>query len=64
MREAGTKKYILYDFNYMKFKNRQNLSLLIEINELTRKGHDGNFWNDGNALYLVLGGRNTLDRSL
>ena len=41
--------YELYSFNHMKSNNRLNLSL-------TRKGHDGPVLDDGNALYLVLGG--------
>lgn len=52
---------MLYDFNYMKFKNGWNLSLLLKVKERTRKGHNGTFCNDGNALYLVLGGGHTLD---
>lgn len=44
----------------MKFRNRPKLSLFIEIKEPTGREHDRTFWNDGNALYLGLGGGYTL----
>lgn len=61
VKEAGTKECMLYDFHSLKFKNRPKLPLFIEIKELTGKGHDETFWNDGNALYLSLRGGYTLD---
>ena len=33
------------------------------MKKLTRKGHDGTVLDDGNALYLVLGGGYTLENS-
>lgn len=60
-KELDTEEYIWYDSIFMKFQNQQNWSMLIKmsgwgylcrlVSELIGKGHNRNFWGDGNMLF-------------
>lgn len=41
-KEATTEEYILYDSIHIKFKKRQNLSMVVEVWKVaTLRGHEG-----------------------
>lgn len=54
-----TNQYIVYDSIYVKFKNRKNVNMAIEIITMVPYGIlevQGDFWSDENVLYLILNG--------
>lgn len=51
----------MYDIAYIKFKNRQNESMVVEVRIVVTPGGDtdreraqGTFWDDGNVLCICL----------
>lgn len=63
MKGARHAQDTLYDFIYMKFKDKQNESIMLEAKRivtpgigavLTGKGHEVIFCSDGNVLYSHL----------
>lgn len=65
LRKEADAEYMLYDFMYIGFKNRQNESsrsqrmVVWSAGRMNEKGHRGTSWHDRNIPYLVLGGSYT-----